>query len=330
MYAKITGTGSYLPEQIMTNEDWEKKVATTSQWIIERTGINKRHFANSEETASFMGAKAAQKALEMSNIAAKEIDMIVVATGTPDKIFPSTACLIQQKLKIPTCIAFDLQAACTGFIYALSVVEKFINSGAVNNALVVCTEQMSRLIDFSDRKTCVLFGDGAGAVVVSKSDKPGILETNLYADGSYSELLTVDNMQLADFTNTIDSLNPTENLNKNLQELNPFVQMQGNKVFKIAVTKLGEMVENVRKKYSIDWLVPHQANIRIIQAMADKLNLSMEHVILTVSEHSNTSSASIPLALDYAVRENKIQPNQTILFEAFGGGLTWGSAVVKF
>lgn len=334
-YSKIVGTGSYLPATVFTNADWEKRVETSDAWIYERTGIRSRHIAAKDESASSMGAIAAKRALEQSGLSASDVQLIIVATGTPDKIFPSTACLLQQRLQIPTCIAFDVQAACTGFIYAMSIADQFIKTGMVQNALIVGAELMSRVIDWADRSTCVLFGDGAGAVVLKASDTPGILSTSLYAQGSFGDLLTVENMQLADFTGVLPGTVKTENNNTQLELLSPYVKMQGQKVFKIAVSKLGEMVKDILEKHQlnseqIDWLIPHQANIRIIQATAEKLGLSMEKVICTVDTHSNTSSASIPLALDTAVRDGRVKPGQTLLLEAFGGGLTWGSALVKF
>ncbi len=335
IYTKISGTGGYLPETIFTNADWEKRVNTSDEWIVDRTGIKSRHIASKDETASNMGAQAALKALDMASVDAKEIELIIVATGSPDKIFPATACLIQKQLNIPTCIAFDIQAACSGFIYALSIADQYIKSGAIKKALVVGTELMSRLIDWSDRNTCVLFGDGAGAVVLEASDSPGVLSTHLYADGHYDDILYVDNMQLGDHVKTSPCVQVSENFNTPLDKLQPYVQMQGQKVFKLAVAKLGELVKETLKFHqldaqSIDWLVPHQANSRIIKATADKLGMPMSKVISTVETHSNTSSASIPLALDVAVRDGRIKKGQLILFEAIGGGMTWGSALVRF
>ncbi|MBS0289431.1 MAG: ketoacyl-ACP synthase III [Proteobacteria bacterium] len=328
-YARIIGTGGYLPPNIFTNADWEERVATTDEWIVERTGIKSRHIAGVDETAASMGTIAAQKALESANVAAKDIELILVATGTPDKIFPATACLIQKNLKIPTCIAFDIQAACSGFVYALSIAEQYIKSGTVSKALIVCSELMSRLIDWSDRSTCVLFGDGAGAVILEASSAPGILATGLYADGNYDKLLYVDNQQLRENKNYISKTS-----HQYLENLHPFIQMQGQRVFKLAVAKLGDLIKDIQLKHKItleeiDWLIPHQANMRIIQATADKLHLPMEKVICTVETHSNTSSASIPLALDIAVRDGRIKKGQTVLFEAIGGGLTWGFALAK-
>lgn len=334
-YSKIAGTGSYLPPTIFTNADWEKRVETSDAWIFDRTGIRSRHIAGKDETASSMGAIAAKRALEQSGISTDDVELIIVTTGTPDKIFPSTACLLQQRLNIPTCIAFDVQAACTGFIYGLSIADQFIKTGAVKNALVVGSELMSRVIDWADRTTCVLFGDGAGAVVLKASDTPGVIATNLYAQGSFGDLLTVENMQLADYTGVLPGTVKTDNNNTDLAQLSPYVKMQGQKVFKTAVSKLGDMVKDIQEKHNlradqIDWLIPHQANIRIIQAIADKLELSMDKVICTIDTHSNTSSASIPLALDVAVRDGRVKPGQMLLFEAFGGGLTWGSALVQY
>lgn len=334
-YASITGTGGYLPATIFTNADWEKRVNTSDEWIVERTGIKSRHIASKDETASSMGVKAALKALDMANVDAKEIQLIIVATGSPDKIFPATACLIQKQLNIPTCIAFDIQAACSGFIYALSIADQYIKSGTIKKALVIGTELMSRLIDWSDRNTCVLFGDGAGAVVLEASEQPGVLSTHLFADGNYDDILYVDNMQLGDHVKTSPCVGVSENFNTPLDKLQPYIQMQGQKVFKLAVSKLGELVKETLKFHNllpkeIDWLVPHQANSRIIKATAEKLGLPMEKVISTVETHSNTSSASIPLALDVAVRDGRVKKGQLILFEAIGGGMTWGSALVRF
>lgn len=334
-YSQISGTGSYLPSQIFTNADWEKRVDTSDSWIVERTGIHSRHIAGVDETASSMATIAAQRAMDAANVTSEDIQMIIVTTGAPDKIFPATACLVQKNLKVPTCIAFDLQAACTGFIYALSVADQFIKTGAIDCALVIGSELMSRLMNWSDRNTCVLFGDGAGAVVLKASDTPGILSTNLYSEGAYSDLLTVDNAHLADHSGVISGAEKTDNFNGPLEALYPYVKMQGQKVFKTAVTKLGEMVTDILKKHQlqsdqIDWLIPHQANIRIIKATAEKLSLSMDKVICTVDKHSNTSSASIPLALDVAVRDGRVTRGQLLLLEAFGGGLTWGSALVRY
>lgn len=335
MHSRIIGTGSYLPERIFTNKDWEKLVDTSSDWIVDRTGIQSRRFASADESTATMGAIAAKNALEMAKVSPSDIDMIIVATGLPTKVFPATACIIQESLNIPTCIAFDVQAACTGFIYGLSIADQFIKSGMIKNALVIGSEIMSRLIDWSDRNTCVLFGDGAGAVVLQASDSPGILSTDLYAQGAYGDLLKLDNMQNADHTGLCSKIPKMPNANLPLEQFDPFISMDGRRVFKLAVTMLGKLVEDIQKKHhlakdDIDWLVPHQANIRIIKATAEKLGLSMDKVVCTNEVHGNTSSASIPLALDVAVRDNRIKPGQTLLFEAFGAGLTWGSALVRF
>jgi 3-oxoacyl-[acyl-carrier-protein] synthase-3 len=314
-YSRIIGTGGYLPAQVFTNADWEKRVETNDAWIVERTGIRSRHIAQADETASGMAAKAAAIALTQASRSANDIQMVIVATGTPDKVFPSTACLVQKKLNIPTCIAFDIQAACSGFVYALSIADQYIKTGLIQSALVIGSELMSRLIDWTDRNTCILFGDGAGAVVVEASDTPGILSTHLYADGHYDDLLYVNNAQLSEHPS--------------------YIHMEGQKVFKLAVKKQSELIEEIQRKHQIqpsqiDWLIPHQANIRIIKATAEKLGFPMEKVICTVDTHSNTSSASIPLALDVAVRDGRIQKGQTLLLEAIGGGLTWGSALLKY
>jgi len=321
MYSRITGTGSYLPEKILTNHDLEKMVDTSDEWITERTGIKKRHIAADGETTCDLAERAARLAIEAAGINHKDIDLIVVATTTPDRIFPSTACLLQERLDIHGCAAFDVQAVCTGFVYALSVADKFIKTGDAKCALVVGAETLSRIINWKDRSTCVLFGDGAGAVVLQASDEPGILSTHLHADGSYKELLTVP----AGISENTDAFMRGEGL----------IVMQGNEVFKMAVNTLGRIVDetlakNKLKKSDVNWLVPHQANIRIIGATAKKLKMNMDHVVVTVDEHGNTSAASIPLALDCAVRDNRIKRGETLLLEAFGGGFTWGSALLKY
>ncbi len=321
MYSRITGTGSYLPEKVLTNHDLEKMVDTTDEWITERTGIKKRHIAEKDQTTCDLAEQAARSAIEAAGVSAKDIDLIIVATTTPDRIFPSTACLLQERLDIHGCAAFDVQAVCTGFVYALSVADKFIKTGEAKCALVVGAETLSRIINWKDRSTCVLFGDGAGAVVLQASDEPGILSTHLHADGSYKELLTVP----AGISENTDAFLRGE----------ASIVMQGNEVFKMAVNTLGRIVDetlakNKMKKSDINWLVPHQANIRIIAATAKKLKMNMDHVVVTVHEHGNTSAASIPLALDVAVRDNRIKRGETILLEAFGGGFTWGSALLKY
>ena len=321
IYSRITGTGSYLPEKILTNHDLEKLVDTSDEWITDRTGIKKRHIAADTETTCDLAEQAARAAIEAAGVKNTDVDLIVVATTTPDRIFPSTACLLQERLDIHGCAAFDVQAVCTGFVYALSVADKFIRAGDAKCALVVGAETLSRIINWKDRSTCVLFGDGAGAVILQASDEPGILSTHLHADGAYKELLTVP---------------------AGISEHPEFIQqgkgnivMQGNEVFKMAVNTLARIVDetlakNKLKQSDVDWLVPHQANIRIISATAKKLKMNMDHVVVTVDEHGNTSAASIPLALDQAVRDGRIQRGETLFLEAFGGGFTWGSALLKF
>ncbi len=320
-YARIIGTGGYLPERVLTNQDLERMVDTTDQWIQERTGIKKRHVAVDGETTCDLAEKAARLALEAAGKAARDIDLIVVATTTPDQVFPSTACLLQSRLGIHGCAAFDVQAVCTGFIYALGVAEKFIRCGSAKCALVVGAETMSRIMDWTDRTTCVLFGDGAGAVVLAASDEPGIISTHLHADGDYESLLRVR----AGVSKGYDLM----------QEGGAYMEMKGNEVFKMAVTTLGRIVDetleaNGLEKSDIDWLIPHQANIRIIQATARKLQMPMDRVVVTVHDHGNTSAASVPLALDQAVRDGRIRPRETLLMEAFGGGFTWGSVLLQF
>ena len=323
-YARITGTGSYLPEKVLTNKDLEKIVETSDQWIRERTGILKRHIASEGETTCDLAERAALRALEAAGKKPSDVDLIVLATTSPDKIFPSTACLLQQRLDIHGCAAFDIQAVCTGFIYALGTAEKFIRSGSHNCALVIGAETFSRLVDWSDRGTCVLFGDGAGAVVLEASDEPGIRSSHLHADGAYEKLLHVPGGVSRGFDNLDDD------------EGDPrYTKMRGNEVFKVAVNTLGRIVDetleaNGMKKSDVDWLVPHQANIRIINATARKLNMGMEKVVVTVDQHGNTSAASVPLALDTAVRDGRIKKGETLLLEAFGGGFTWGSVLLTF
>ena len=321
IYSKITGTGSYLPEKILTNAELEKIVDTTDQWITDRTGIKERCIVADGETTCDLAEKAARNAIDAAGIKITDIDLIIVATTTSDRVFPSTACLLQKRLDIHGCPAFDVQAVCTGFVYALSVADKFIKTGEAKNALIVGAETLSRIVDWSDRSTCVLFGDGAGAVVLSSSDKPGVLSTHIHADGAYEQLLTVDGGVSEGFDNVHEGAG--------------HIKMQGNEVFKMAVTSLGRIVDetlaaNNMEKTDIDWLVPHQANIRIITATAKKLKMSMDNVVVTVDKHGNTSAASIPLALDVAVRDGRIKSNQTILLEAFGGGFTWGSVLLKY
>ncbi len=320
-YSRITGTGSFLPEKILTNHDLEKMVETSDQWIKERTGISKRHIAVEGETTCDLAEAAARHALESAGVTASEIDLVIVATTTADKIFPSTACLLQKRLGIHGPAAFDVQAVCSGFIYAITVADKFIRTGSAKKALVVGAETLSRITNWEDRTTCVLFGDGAGAVVLEASEEPGILSTHLHADGNYDELLHVPAGISLDF--------------ELVKQGRAYMEMQGNEVFKMAVRTLGRIVDetlvaNNMQKSDIDWLVPHQANIRIITATAKKLNMPMERVVVTVNEHGNTSAASVPLALDVAVRDGRIKRGDTLLLEAFGGGFTWGSVLLKF
>jgi 3-oxoacyl-[acyl-carrier-protein] synthase-3 len=321
IYTQITGTGGYLPEKELTNAELEKIVDTTDEWIVDRTGIKKRHIAAENETTADLAEHAARDAIKASGINISDIDLIIVATTTPDRIFPSTACLLQQRLDLHGCPAFDIQAVCTGFVYAVSVAEKFIRSGSNKCALVVGAETLSRITDWSDRGTCVLFGDGAGAVILQASEQPGIISTHIHADGKYRDLLTVPGGI---------SENP-----ELLRSGKAFMEMKGNEVFKVAVNTLGRIVDetlasNNMKKSDIDWLVPHQANIRIILATAKKLDMAMDNVVVTVDQHGNTSAASIPLALNIAVKDGRIKKGHTVLLEAFGGGFTWGSVLVKF
>jgi 3-oxoacyl-[acyl-carrier-protein] synthase-3 len=320
-YSRITGTGGYLPEKVLTNRDLEKIVDTTDQWIQERTGIKKRHIAQEGETTCDLAEQAARRAMEAAGKGPEDIDLIVLATTTPDQVFPSTACLLQSRLDIHGCAAFDVQAVCTGFVYAMGVADNFIKAGSAKCALVVGAETFSRILNWEDRGTCVLFGDGAGAVILEKSDEPGVLSTHLHADGDYASMLHVPEGVSKGYDVT--------------QSNGAFVEMKGNEVFKMAVNTLGRIVDetlakNGLKKSDIDWLVPHQANIRIIQATARKLRMPMENVVVTVAEHGNTSAASVPLALDVAVREGRIRRGETVLLEAFGGGFTWGSVLLKY
>lgn len=320
VYSKIIGTGSYLPEKILTNADIEKIVETSNEWIIERTGIHRRHIAAEHETSLTMAEKAAREAMADAGIVPADIGMIIIATTTPEKMFPSTACHLQERLGIAGCPAFDLNsAACAGFVYALSIADQYIKSGAIKTALVIGSEVMSRVVDWTDRTTCVLFGDGAGAVVIGASDEPGILSTHLHADGTHKDVLSLP----------VSIGKPME------VEEELFIKMTGNQLFKLAVNILGNLFDETLKanglqRSDIDWLVPHQANIRIIQAMAKKLDLPMERVALTLEDQGNTSSASIPLALDKAIRDGKIKRGEMLLLEGFGGGLAWGSALIKY
>jgi 3-oxoacyl-[acyl-carrier-protein] synthase-3 len=315
-YSRIAGTGSYLPQRVLTNADLERMVDTTDEWIVSRTGIRQRHIAADDEYTSDLAYHAAHCAIEAAGLTAQDIDLIIVATTTPDRIFPSTACLLQSKLEIAGCPAFDIQAVCSGFVYALATADQFIRSGSAKCALVVGAETISRITDWSDRSNCILWGDGAGAVILQASHEPGIISTHLHADGSYAELLHV-----------------TGGVSR--QDSKPTIEMEGNAVFKVAVNTLDAIVDetlgaNDLEKHHVDWLVPHQANIRIIQATAKKLGMSMERVVVTVDQHGNTSAASIPLALDVAVRDGRVKRGETILMEAFGGGFTWGSVLLNY
>lgn len=321
IYSKITGTGSYLPEKILTNKDLEKLVDTSDTWIQERTGIRERHIAAKGETTCDLALHASLRAIEMAGKANADVDLIILATTTADKIFPGTACLLQKRLDVHGCPAFDVQAVCTGFVYALGIADKFIRAGEAKCALVAGSETLSRILDWNDRSTCVLFGDGAGAVVLEAATEPGIMSTHLHADGSYEHLLHVPYGISIGY--------------EQLKAGEAYVYMEGNAVFKMAVNTLGQIVDealaaNKISKNDIDWLVPHQANSRIIEATARKLKMPMERVVVTVAEHGNTSAASVPLALDVAVRDGRIKKGETLMLEAFGGGFTWGSALLKF
>lgn len=317
-YSRIIATGSYLPARILTNADLEKLVETSDQWIVERTGIRERHIAAEGELTSDLATAAASSALEAAGIQPNDLDLLLVATTTPDLVFPSTACIVQSKLGMSNGKpAFDLQAVCSGFVYALSVADQFIRSGSVRRVLVVGAETLSRITDWSDRSNCILWGDGAGAVVLEASAAPGIISTHIHADGRHKELLR------------------TTNGASTAGNEAAVMRMEGNAVFKMAVNTLDRIVDetleaNGLQKSDIDWLVPHQANIRIISATAKKLGMSMDNVVTTVATHGNTSAASVPLAFDVAVRDGRIRRGQTVLMEAFGGGFTWGSALLKF
>ncbi|MGH8716994.1 MAG: beta-ketoacyl-ACP synthase III [Burkholderiales bacterium] len=318
MYSRIAGCGSYLPEKILTNHDLEAMVDTSDEWIFTRTGIRQRHIAGEGEKASDLALQASKKAMRAAHVAPGDINLIIVATSTPDMIFPSTACILQAKLGIKNCPAFDVQAVCSGFVYALATADLFIRSEQSRCALVVGTEVYSRILDWSDRGTCVLFGDGAGAVVVKPSKTPGIISTHLHADGSYQQDLAAPG-----------SISGGKVTGK------PYVVMAGNTVFKFAVKVMSDMVDealtaNNLKKSDVNWLIPHQANIRIIQATAKKLGLSMDRVVVTVDRHANTSAASIPLALDDAVQDGRIKKGELILLEGVGGGFTWGSVLLRW
>ena len=320
-YSRVIGSGGYLPEKVLTNADLEKMVDTSDEWIVSRTGVRERRIAAEGEHTVDLAEHATRRAIEAAGIDVRDIDLIVVATTTPDQVFPSTACLLQKRLGIHGCPAFDVQAVCTGFVYALDVADKFVRTNSAGCALVVGAETFSRIIDWSDRNTCVLFGDGAGAVLLKAADEPGIISSHLHADGQYTALLEVP----AGVSKSYDKVINGE----------AYVTMGGAEVFKVAVKRLGSIVDetleaNNMKKSDVTWLVPHQANIRIITATAKKLGLSMDHVVVTIDRHGNTSAASIPLAFDEAVRDGRIKRGDIVLMEAFGGGFTWGSVLLNY
>jgi len=313
IYSKIAGTGSYLPKKILSNADLEKMVDTTDEWIFSRTGIRERHIAAKGEHTSDLALHAAENAIASAGIAASDIDLVIVATTTPDKIFPSVATMVQRKLGIAGCPAFDVQAVCSGFVYALTTADNFIKTSSAKCVLVIGAESFSSIVDYTDRSNCILWGDGAGAVILQVSQEQGIISTHLHADGNYEKMLHVPRKAEGQDT----------------------VHMEGNAVFKMAVNTLDQIVDetlaaNNMQKADIDWLVPHQANIRILQATAKKLDMPMDKVVVTVDKHGNTSAASIPLALDVAVRDGRIKRGDVILMEAFGGGFTWGSALIRY
>ena len=317
MYSRIVGTGKFLPERILTNAELERMVETTDEWIRSRTGIEFRHIAADNEFTSDLAYKAGLEALQSAGLTPNDIDLVIVGTTTPDLIFPNVACLVQDKLGIKACPAFSVEAACSGFLYGLVVADQFLRLGQARRALVIGAETMSRIMDWTDRETCVLFGDGAGAVILEASDTPGIMYSTLGADGRYRDLL---------YASSGVSLRQREGA---------ALRMKGNEVFKVAVKTLENLVDDVVEKNhlekgQIDWLIPHQANIRIISATAKRLELPMERVILTVREHGNTSAASVPMALDTAIRDGRIKRGDLLLLEAFGGGFTWGASLIRY
>jgi 3-oxoacyl-[acyl-carrier-protein] synthase-3 len=319
-YSRVIGTGGYLPEKILTNEEISKTVDTSDSWIYERTGIKSRRIAGANETASSMAEIAARQAIEMAQIDPETIDLIIVATGTPDNVYPSTGCLLQKRLGVKHAVAFDIQAACSGSIFGLSIADQYIKSGAAKTVLVVGSEVCSRIVDWADRTTCILFGDGAGAILLTASEQQGILSTHIHSDGEYEELLYCPIPKIATDTQPQQA---------------GYISMRGNEVFKVAVNTLGRIVDetleaNDMNQSHIDWLVPHQANSRIIAATAKKLKLSMDQVVMTLEDQGNTSSASVLLAFNEGVRDGRIQRGQVVLLEAFGAGFTWGSALIKY
>ena len=318
MYSRIAGTGSYLPAKTLTNHELAQKVETSDEWIVSRTGIRERRIAAEGETTSDLALKAVERALEAAGVTREEVDLLIVATTTPDSVFPSTACILQDKLGVHGFPAFDVQAVCSGFIYALATADKFVQTGAAKCAVVVGAETLSNIVDWNDRGTCILFGDGAGAVVLQASEEPGILQTKLKADGRYRSILKTDaRMQQGQIAG------------------NPYIYMEGNAVFKFAVRALADIAHETleaagMQATDIDWLVPHQANLRIIESTAKHLHLSMDQVVVTVERHGNTSAASIPLALDEGIRSGSIKRGQTLMLEGIGGGFAWGSALIKY
>jgi 3-oxoacyl-[acyl-carrier-protein] synthase-3 len=322
-YSRIAGTGSQLPDKVLTNHDLEAMMDTNDQWIRERTGIRERRVVVEGETTATLAREACNKAMQAADCDPSEIDLFVMGTTTPDLVFPSTACLLQKQLGLPDCGAMDVNAACSGFMYALSVADKYVRCGDAAKVLVCGAETLSRIVNWNKRDTAVLFGDGAGAVVLEASDEPGILSTHIHANGNYVDVLTTN----AGISVGWDAV--AENDGK------PEIMMRGNEVFKVAVRTLGRIVEetldaNQLQKSDLDWLIPHQANLRIISAMARLLDMSMDDVVVTVDRHGNTSAASVPLALDEAIRDGRIQRGDLLLLEAFGGGFTWGSALVRY
>ena len=322
IYSRIAGTGRYLPEKVLTNADLEKMVDTSDEWIRSRTGIERRHIAGPHETTSTMATEAARRAMEAAGVTAADIDFNVVGTTTPDLVFPNVATMVGAALGVHDCPAFSVETACSGFVYGLSIADKFVRCGEAKCALVIGAETLSRIVDWTDRNTCVLFADGAGAVVLTPSTEPGILTTHLSADGQYKDLLYFP----MGVSSGWDRLRAGEAA---------WITMKGNEVFKVAVRTLSNLVDQTLEKAGVaksevDWLVPHQANIRIIEAAARKLDMPLERVVITVQDHGNTSAAAVPLALDVAVRDGRIQRGQLLLLETFGGGFTWGSALVRY
>lgn len=320
MYSRIAGTGRYLPERILTNFDLEKMVDTSDEWIRTRTGVERRHIVREDQTTSDMCVEAARAAMDDAGVTPADIDLVIIGTTTPDLVFPNVGTLVQHRLGIPPCPAVSMEAACTGFIYALTTADKFIRTGEARCALIVGAECLSKIVDWNDRSTCVLFGDGAGAVIVKPSDEPGIIATHLGSDGQYKDLLYYP-----------------VGVSRDLQRAgtgDAAIRMTGNEVFKVAVRTLGNVATEVLRKAGVDqseldWLIPHQANIRIIQATAKRLDLPMDKVIVTVQDHGNTSAASVPMALDVGIRDGRVKPGQLVLLEAFGGGFTWGSVLLR-